>query len=88
LAKNIQQIEDVKDIVIDPVISKKILYEVMAKCDDMVAKGMPPVLVVSPPIRLPIRRFAEKYISHINVISHNEIADNVKLESVGSVTTD
>jgi flagellar biosynthesis protein FlhA len=88
LAKNIQQIEDVKDIVIDPVISKKILYEAMAKCDDMVAKGMPPVLVVSPPIRLPIRRFAEKYISHINVISHNEIADNVKLESVGSVTID
>jgi flagellar biosynthesis protein FlhA len=86
LAKNVQQIEDAKDIVIDPTISKKILYEVMAKCDDMVAKGMPPVLVVSPPIRYPIRRFVEKYVSHINVISHNEIADNVKLESVGSVT--
>jgi flagellar biosynthesis protein FlhA len=88
LAKNIQQVEDVKDIVIDPVISKKILYEVMAKCDDMVANGMPPVLVVSPPIRNPVRRFVEKYVSHINVISHNEIADNVKLESMGSVTVE
>ncbi len=85
IAKSLQQTEDGKEVVMDPVIAKKILTALIAKCDGIVAKGMPPVLVVSPPIRMPVRKFVEKYVSQINVISHNEISDNVKLESLGTV---
>jgi flagellar biosynthesis protein FlhA len=85
LAKSLQQTDDGREIVTDPMVAKKILSELIAKCEDIVNKGMPPVLVISPPIRAPMRRFVEKYITNINIISHNEISENVKLESLGSV---
>lgn len=85
LAKNIQNTEDGKEIVIDPSFGQKILSAVIKKVDEITAKGLPAVIVISPPIRLPFRKFVEKFISNLNVISHNEIADNVKIESVGTV---
>jgi flagellar biosynthesis protein FlhA len=88
MAKSVQQVDESKDIVIDPVIAKKILTSLMAKCDELLAKGTPAVLVVSPPIRLPVRRFFERYVKQLNVISHNEISDNVRLESLGALTVE
>lgn len=85
LAKNIQQTDDGKDIVIDPSFGQKILSALMKKVDEINLKGLPPVLVISPPIRLPFRRFVEKFIPNLNIISHNEISDNVKIETLGNV---
>lgn len=85
LAKNIQQTDDGKEIVIDPSAGQKILSALIKKVDEINMKGLPPVLVISPPIRLPFRRFAEKFIPNLNIISHNEISDNVKIETLGSV---
>lgn len=85
LAKSIQQTDDGKEIVIDPSAGQKILSALIKKVDEINMKGLPPVLVVSPPIRLPFRRFAEKFIPNLNIISHNEISDNVKIETLGNV---
>lgn len=85
LAKNIQNTEDGKEIVIDPSFGQKVLSAIIKKVDEITAKGLPAVIVISPPIRLPFRKFVEKFISNLNVISHNEIADNVKIESLGTV---
>jgi len=85
LAKNIQQTDDGKDIVVDPSFGQKLLSALMKKVDEINMKGLPPVLVISPPIRLPFRRFVEKFIPNLNIISHNEIADNVKIETLGNV---
>lgn len=85
LAKSIQQTDDGKEIVIDPSAGQKILSALIKKVDEINMKGLPPVLVISPPIRLPFRRFAEKFIPNLNIISHNEISDNVKIETLGNV---
>ncbi|MCX8083378.1 MAG: flagellar biosynthesis protein FlhA [Calditerrivibrio sp.] len=85
LAKNIQMTEDGREIVMDPSIAQKILSAVISKVDEIVAKGIPANLVISPPIRLAFRRFVEKFVKNINVISHNEIADGVRIESLGSL---
>ncbi len=85
MAKGLQQTDDGKEIVVDPMIAKKVLSELIAKCDKVVSQGLPPVLVISPPLRLPMRRFVDKYITHINLISHNEISENVKIESLGTL---
>ncbi|MDR0454305.1 MAG: flagellar biosynthesis protein FlhA [Deferribacteraceae bacterium] len=84
-AKSLQQTDDGKEIIIDPMIAKKVLSELIARCDKIISQGLPPVLVVSPPLRLPLRRFVDKYITHINLISHNEIGENVKIESLGTL---
>jgi flagellar biosynthesis protein FlhA len=83
LAKNLQQGDEGKDILVDPLIAQKILSKTMSKAEDISKKGFSPVLVISPPLRSAMRRFVEKFIRNINVISHNEISDNVRIESLG-----
>ena len=85
LAKNIQTTDEGKEIVVDPAFGQKILSALIKKVDELTMKGLPPVLVISPPLRLPFRKFVEKFISNISVISHNEISDNIKIESLGNV---
>ncbi|MGE4318280.1 MAG: flagellar biosynthesis protein FlhA [Deferribacterales bacterium] len=83
LASNLQKGDEGQEIIIDPSVAQKILSAIISKCDQCVAKGLPPVLIVSPPLRLAMRRFAEKFVRTINIMSHNEIGDNVKIESLG-----
>lgn len=85
LAKNIQTTDEGKEVVIDPTAGQKILSSLIKKVEEITMKGLPAVLVVSPPLRLPFRRFVEKFINNLNIISHNEISDNIKIESLGSV---
>lgn len=85
LAKNIQSTDEGKEIVVDPSLGQKILSALIKKVDEVTMKGLPAVLVVSPPLRLPFRRFVEKFINNLNIISHNEISDNIKIESLGNV---
>jgi flagellar biosynthesis protein FlhA len=83
IAKNLQQGDEGKDILIDPLAAQKILSKIIDKTDEVVQKGFSPVLVISPPLRSAMRRFAEKFIKNLNVISHNEISENVRIESLG-----
>ena len=85
LSKSLHQTDDGREIVIDPMIYKKIISELNDTCDKIVSQGLPPILVVSPPLRLPMRRLVDKYITRINLISPNEIGENVKLESLGTI---
>jgi len=83
LAASLQKGDDGQEIVIDPSVAQKILSAIIGKCDQCVGKGLPPVLIISPPIRLPMRRFVEKFVHNINIMSHNEISDSVRIESLG-----
>jgi len=69
----------------DPQSAQKILKSVMQKVEELISKGITPVLVVSPPIRLPMRKFIERFIPNLNIISHNEISENVSIESMGTL---
>jgi len=83
IATNIQKGDDGQEIVIDPSVAQKVLSAIIQKSDQCIAKSLPPVLIVSPPIRLPMRRFVEKFVHNINIMSHNEISDSVRIESLG-----
>lgn len=83
LARGLQQTEDGREIVVDPVLAKNLLSALIGRCEEITNMGLTPVLVISPPLRLPMKRFVEKYVSNISILSHNEISENVKLESLG-----
>lgn len=88
VANNIQTTDDGKEVVLDPAVGQKILSALSEKVNEILQKGLSPVLVISPPIRLPFRRFVEKFISNLHIISHNEISENAKIESLGTVEID
>ena len=85
VAKNIQSGDDGKEVVMEPNTAQRILQALMNKTKEINEKGLTPVLVISPPIRFPFKRFVEKFIPNLYVISHNEISENVQIESLGTV---
>lgn len=53
--------------------------------DIMIAKNLPPVLLVHPDVRLIVRRLIEGSINNIFVVSYNEITRGVQIKTVGMV---
>jgi len=83
LASSLQNTDDGQEIVIDPSVAQKILSAIMKKSEECIGRGLPPLMIISPPIRLPMRRFVEKFVPNINIMSHNEISETVRIESLG-----
>lgn len=83
LASSLQQTDDGQEIVIDPTVAQKILSAIMKKSEECIQRGLPPLMIISPPIRLPMRRFVEKFVPNVNIMSHNEISETVRIESLG-----
>jgi len=83
LATNLQNTDDGQEIVIDPSLAQKILSAIMKKSEECISRGLAPLMIISPPIRLPMRRFVEKFVPNVNIMSHNEISESVRIESLG-----
>jgi flagellar biosynthesis protein FlhA len=69
----------------DLVMSQKLVENTGVATRKMMAKGFQPVLLVHPVIRGKLRRFLERYIQGIVVISHNEIPPQIKIQSGGAI---
>jgi len=69
----------------DPRDVQKMMAAVARAVEDMSMKGLLPVLLVHPDVRLIVRRILEASLPTLFVISYNEIAQGVQLKSVGMV---
>lgn len=83
--KSMHQSDEGREIVLDPAAARKILTALMEKTEEIISKGIPPVLFVSQPIRFAMRRFVEKYTPLLNIISHTEVSDSVQIDSLGTL---
>lgn len=88
IADNIQETDEGREVVVDPANAQKILKAIMGKVGEIISQGLTPILVVSPLIRMPIRRFIERFIPNLNIISHNEISEDAIIESLGTLEID
>jgi len=68
--------------------SQKLIEKIGEEAKKMMLKSLQPVLLVHPVIRGKLRRFLERYIQGLTVISHNEIPPQIKIQSVGMVRLD
>jgi flagellar biosynthesis protein FlhA len=69
----------------DPREVQKMLGAVSRAAEDMSVKGLVPVLLVHPDVRLVMRRILEGSLPGLFVISYNEISQGAQLKSVGMV---
>ncbi|MFP7756415.1 flagellar biosynthesis protein FlhA [Thermodesulfobacteriota bacterium B35] len=83
----IQHREHGSYLALDPQIAQKIL-DSLANLLSSFPGGQQPVLLVVPQIRPHVRRLTERYFPSLAVLSHNEIASNMKIKSLGTVTID
>ncbi len=83
----IQHREHGSYLALDPQVAQDILNS-LSDLVSSFAGGQQPALMVIPQIRPHVRRLTERYFPSMAVLSHNEIAANMKIKSIGTVTID
>lgn len=74
--------------VLEPLATQRILQGVSSMVEKLRQKGLSPVVLTSPRIRLPFRRLVERYLPDLPVLSFQEILPRLEVESVGVLKED
>ncbi len=72
-------------LALDLAFGQKLVEKIGEESKKAMLKGVQPILLVHPIIRGKLRKFLERHIQGITVISHNEIPPQIKIQSVGVV---
>ena len=71
---------------VDPNILTQLQNTMPIIQEQMKAKGMPPLLLVTPQLRPLISRYGRLFASNLNVLSYNEVPDDSDLTIVGTLS--
>ncbi|MBI2605026.1 MAG: flagellar biosynthesis protein FlhA [Deltaproteobacteria bacterium] len=85
IAQSILQTDQGAQLSLDPTLVQNLIRELNAQAERMVMVNSQAVLLVSPVIRAHVRQLFEKFIPHLVVLSHNEIAPNIPIKSFATV---
>lgn len=71
--------------VLDPVMVQGVVERLKNISEKLTVRGLAPVVLCSPRVRLPFRRLIERYFPGLSVLSLGEIAPGIEVEAVGTV---
>ncbi len=71
--------------VLEPGLARQILEAIRESVEKISLKGIVPVILCSPRARLPLKRFTERHLPGLAILSLNEISPGVEAEVVGTV---
>jgi flagellar biosynthesis protein FlhA len=86
IAEAIQPSDQGSYLAIEPAIAQQIIASVRNMSERFGLSGAQPLLLASPSIRRHVRKLIERFVPHMAVLSHNEIPQNVKIQSLGVVS--
>jgi flagellar biosynthesis protein FlhA len=70
-------------VAMDPKVARRIVSAVQRAVEVFASRGYVPVLLTAPAVRRHLRQLISHYLPQIVVLSHNEIAAGVKVQSLG-----
>jgi flagellar biosynthesis protein FlhA len=70
---------------LDPKTAQRLLDRLASTLEKVLANGGQAVLLCSPAIRAPLRRFLERFLPQLTLLSHLEIAPDVQVQSTAMV---
>lgn len=83
IGKSIQHAEYESFVVADPTLIQEMVERLGKFIEIFTDKGLPPIILCSPNIRMYVRNILEKFFPTIVVLSHNEITRDVNIKSLG-----
>ncbi len=86
IAEAIQPSDQGSYLAIEPSTAQHIIGVIRNMSERFGASGAQPLLLASPSIRRHVRKLIERFVPHMAVLSHNEIPQNVKIQSLGVVS--
>jgi flagellar biosynthesis protein FlhA len=72
-------------LALDPTLARHLLEGFSQRIKQMAGKGIQPLVVCSPSIRLALRRFFESTFRNLTIIAYNELPEQTQIQSVGMV---
>lgn len=88
IADAVQQTQMGAYPVLEPGLAKRIIEKLREQAEKISLKGLTPVVLCSPRIRLPFRRLIERSLPAVAVISLNEVVPGVEVEVIGTVSVE
>jgi len=70
---------------LDPADLQELLRGTQRAIEEMAARGHAPVLLTSPPVRRHVRALLERSFPELGVLSHAEVAPEVRLRALGTI---
>lgn len=86
VAEGIQPSDQGSYLAIEPAAAQQIIASIRTLVDRFGVYGAQPVVLASPSIRRHVKKMIERFVPHVAVLSHNEIPQNVKIQSLGVVS--
>jgi flagellar biosynthesis protein FlhA len=72
-------------LALDPTLARHLLEGLSQRIKQMAGKGLQPLIVCSPSIRLALRRFFESTFRNLTIVAYNELPEQTQIQSVGMV---
>ncbi len=85
IQESIQQTERGYVLAIEPKVGRQIFSSLAREIERIAREGFLPVLLCAPVIRPFLKRFVEKILPNLVILSFNDISSNVEVQSLGIV---
>jgi flagellar biosynthesis protein FlhA len=85
VAEAVQQTEHGYYLMLDPNLSQTLMENLGENLQKFSTVNQQPIVLCSAQIRLPLKRFIDRFIPNLVVLSYNEILSTVKIQSLGTV---
>ena len=86
MESSVQRTDQGQYLVLDPAVGSEILSAIQKEVDTLQEKGLQPILLTNPNVRLHLRRLSERSFPTLVVLSWNEIAPGVNVHSLAMVS--
>jgi len=88
IGKSVQHAEYESFVVAEPNLIHRVVGSLKKFVEIFTDKGLPPIILCSPNVRMYVRNILEKFFPTIVVLSHNEITREVNIKSLGMLVLD
>lgn len=85
IRESVQSTEQGSFLALDPNLGQKIIEAIQANVDKISQEGYQPIIITSPVVRRHLRRLIERFMPQVVVLSHNELTNQSKIQSLGTV---
>jgi len=86
IAESVQSTKEGSYPVLSPEITRQFLEKLARLAEEAALGGQQPLVLCASRIRLPLKRLVERFLPNLVVLSFNELAPDLEVESLGTVS--
>ncbi|MFO7761320.1 MAG: flagellar biosynthesis protein FlhA [Desulfobia sp.] len=85
IRESIKSSEQGSFLSLGPDVAQEIVGAIQQQTESVSNRGYIPIIICNPLIRRHLRHLIERFMPHVAILSHNELTNDVKIESLGTI---